>query len=297
MFELVVEKDTKGGLVGKLGTYTIFIPASQIKEKYVHDLAHYIGKTLRLVVLEINDETKRIVASQKKVLEEEKKEREEMFWANVVPGVVVNGKVKGISKFGAFVSIDGFDCLVHISDISWAKFKSAEEILKVGKKYDFVVLKADREKGKVSLGYKQLQKHPFELAAENHPIGSIANGKITSIMPFGLFVEIDPGVEGLVHVSEASRHFVKDLNEAFKLGDEVDVKVLAIEPLDRKITLSIKACLPEEEAEERPAKEFKDSKPRRSKTRGDDFKSDNEWSETDANNPFADLADLIKNNK
>lgn len=296
IFELVVDKETKGGLIGKLGTYTVFIPASQIKEKYVHDLAHYVGKTLRLVVIEINDETKRIVATQKKVLEEERKLREETFWVNVVPGVVINGKVKGVSKFGAFVSVDGFDCLVHISDISWAKFKSIEDVLKLGKKYDFVVLKADREKGKVSLGYKQLQKHPFDIAAETHPAGSTATGKVTSIMPFGLFVEIEPGVEGLVHVSEASRHFVKDLNEAFKVGDEVEVKVLGIDLNDRKITLSIKACLPEEPETEK-SQDRKDAKPRGDrKKRDDSSKADTEWSESDANNPFADLADLLKSN-
>ena len=294
LFELVVEKETKGGLIGKLGTYTVFIPASQIKEKYVHDLAHYVAKTLRLVVIEINDETKRIVATQKKVLEEEKKLREETFWANVVPGVVVNGKVKGISKFGAFVSVDGFDCLVHISDIAWTKFKSIEDIIKVGKKYDFVVLKADQEKGKVSLGYKQLQKHPFDVAIETYPVGSVVSGKVTSIMPFGLFVEIVSGVEGLVHVSEASRQFVKDLNESFKIGDEVEVKLLGVDAADRKITLSIKACLPEDPDSEKPQQfDKKESKPRASRKR-EESKSDTEWSETDANNPFADLADLLK---
>lgn len=286
-----VAKKKGGGLLGKLGTYTVFIPASQIKERYVSDLKPYVGKTLRLERLEINDEKKRIVASQKVIIERERKEREEIFWANVVPGVIVNGKVKSISKFGAFVSVDGYDCLVHISDISWVKFKSIEDILKVGKKYDFVVLKADREKGKVSLGYKQLQKHPFDVAIENHPVGSTFTGKITSIMPFGAFVEVEPGVEGLVHVSEASNTYVKNINDIYKVGDEVEVKVLAVDSEAKKITLSAKACMPELAPEERaPRGEKKESKPRAPRKRDAEKESgEAEWSEDAGNNPFADL--------
>ncbi|MBQ7227355.1 MAG: bifunctional 4-hydroxy-3-methylbut-2-enyl diphosphate reductase/30S ribosomal protein S1 [Clostridia bacterium] len=290
VFELVVERDTKGGLLGKLGTYTVFVPASQIKEKYVHDLKPFIGKTLRLTQLEIDDAKRRIVASQKVILERERKEREEIFWANVIPGVIVNGKVKGISKFGAFVSVDGYDCLVHISDIAWTKFKSIEEILKPGKKYDFVVLKADREKGKVSLGYKQLQKHPFDAAIEEHPVGSEVVGKVTSIMPFGAFVEVATGVEGLVHVSEASNTFVKNINDVYKVGDEVKVKILAIDPEAKKITLSAKACMPELPEEEKAVKaEKKESKPRAPRKKEVVKEEDSEWSEDAGNNPFADL--------
>lgn len=288
IFELVVERDTKGGLLGHLGTYTVFVPASQIKEKYVRDLKPYVGKTLRLTQLEINDDKHRIVASQKVILERERKEKEDIFWTNVVPGVIVNGKVKGISKFGAFVSVDGFDCLVHISDISWTKFKSIEDILHVGKKYDFVVLKADREKGKVSLGYKQLQKHPFDIAVEKHPVGSVFTGKITSIMSFGAFVEIEPGVEGLVHVSEASNTYVKNIEDIYKVGDEIQVKVLAIDSEQKKFTLSARACMPELPAEEKKS-EKKDSKPRAPRKKDAEKDADAEWSEDAGNNPFADL--------
>ena len=286
-----VAKKKGGGLLGKLGTYTVFIPASQIKERYVSDLKPYVGKTLRLERLEINDEKKRIVASQKVILERERKEREEIFWTNVVPGVIVNGKVKSISKFGAFVSVDGYDCLVHISDVSWVKFKSIEDVLKVGKKYDFVVLKADREKGKVSLGYKQLQKHPFDVAIENHPVGSTFTGKITSIMPFGAFVEVEPGVEGLVHVSEASNTYVNNINDIYKVGDEIEVKVLAVDSEAKKITLSAKACMPELAPEERaPKADRKDSKPRAPRKREQERETgEAEWSEDAGNNPFADL--------
>ncbi len=293
-FSCEVERDTKGGLLGKLGTYTVFVPASQIKERYVTDLKSYLNKKLRLKAIDIDDDKHRIVASQKVILEKERKEREEIFWNSVVPGVIVNGKVKNVASFGVFVSVDGFDCLVRMADISWAKFKSPEDILQKGKKYDFVVLSADREKGKVSLGYKQLQKHPFELAVEQHPVGSTFVGKISSILPFGAFVEIIPGVEGLIHVSEASNTYVKNLNDVFKPGDEVEVKVMNIDSDSKKFTLSAKACMPElpkEEQAERPAKsEKKESKQPKAPRKKEEAKDDStEWREDEDNNIFADL--------
>ena len=137
--------------------------------------------------------------------------------------------MKRATNFGAFVSVDGIDCLAHIVDLSWTHIKSVEDVLKIGETYDFVVLSADREKNKVSLGYKQLQPHPFVKAMENHPVGSVTKGKVVSVLPFGAFVEIERGIEGLVHVSEVAHNFVKNINEVVKVGDEVEVKVLGID--------------------------------------------------------------------
>lgn len=298
VFELGGTRVIKGGLLGHMGTYSVFIPASQLKERgnYVKDLKIFEGKKLRLTAIEIDDEKHEIVASQRKVLEEERKEKEDIFWENVQPNVVVNGVVKRATNFGAFVSVDGIDCLAHIVDLSWTHIKSVEDVLKIGQSYDFLVLSADREKGRVSLGYKQLQQHPFTAAMEKHPIGSIVKGKVVSILPFGAFVEIEPGIEGLVHVSEAAHSFVKNINEVLKVGDEVDVKILNIDEANKKITLSIKACqdAPAEAVSERPARssdgDYKSEKraPRKSKAEktADD---NNEWSEDTSNNPFADL--------
>lgn len=296
VFEMTVRRDTKGGLLGKIGTYTIFVPASLIKEKgsYVKDLKVYVGKTLRLSALEIDDEKHKIVASQQAVLQAERKEREEIFWSNVQPGVVVSGVVKRITDFGAFVSVDGFDCLAHIVDLSWTHINKADDVLQIGKTYDFLVLKVDQEKNRVSLGYKQLQKHPFVEAMEKHPVGSVVKGKVTSIVPFGAFVEVEPGVEGLVHVSEAARNFVKNMNEIVKVGDEVDVMIMNFDEERKKITLSMKACLPEE-AVDAPApaveqEEKKSTKARAPKTAAPAAGVERkEWSEGAENNPFADL--------
>lgn len=246
IFTMVVKKDIKGGLIGSLGTYRVFVPASQVRLKFVPDLKKFVGKTLRLRALDIDDIGRRIVASQRVILEEEKAEKDkkaEIFWENVKPDVVVAGEVKRICSYGAFVSVDGIDCLAHIDHLSYTHIDSPDEVLEIGKTYDFLVLKADREKQRVSLGYRELQPHPFEKCMEKHPVGSIVQGKLTSVLPYGAFVEIEPGVEGLVHVSEAAATYVKDIAEVLHTGDIVTVKVLAYDEAHRKTTLSIRACL------------------------------------------------------
>lgn len=297
VFELKVTKDTKGGLLSKIGTYTIFVPSSLIREKgsYVRNLADYVGKTLRVVAIEIDDDKHKIVASAQAVLMAERAEREEIFWTHVQPNVVVSGVVKRVTDFGAFVSVDGFDCLAHIADLSWNHIKKVEDVLEIGKTYDFLVLKVDREKSRVSLGYKQLQKHPFMACMEDHPIGSVVHGKVTSVVPFGAFVEIAPGIEGLVHVSEAAHNFVKNIADVVKVGDEVDVMVMNYDEARKKITLSMKACLPDEAPVAAERKEEKRSK-RAPRANADGESS--EWSEEMSNNPFADLLkDIDVNDK
>ena len=296
-FTIKVDKEVKGGLLTKLGTYTVFIPASQVKERFIKDLKPFVGKEMVVCALEIDDGKHKIVASHRKVVEAERKAKEEIFWSNVVPNVVVSGVVKRTTNFGAFVSVDGFDCLAHIVDLSWTHIKTVDEVLEVGKTYEFLVLSADREKNKVSLGYKQLQPHPFVACMEKHPIGSKTTGKVVSVVNFGAFVEIEPRIEGLVHVSEVSRTFVKDINEVVKVGDEVEVQVVSYDESNRKINLSIKACLPEEEkpvveeVTEQPESEEAPKKVRKTKAKKVDEvdEESKEWSEETINNPFADL--------
>lgn len=289
-FEIKIDKNVEKGLTARLGTYNIFIPASQVEERFVRDLAKYVGKKLVVTALEIDDAKHKIVASHRKVAEAERKAKEDIFWANVVPNMIVSGVVKRTTAFGAFVSVNGFDCLAHIVDLSWTHIKNVEEVLTVGQSYEFVVLSADREKNRVSLGYKQLQPHPFVACMEKHPVGSVTKGKVVSIVPFGVFVEIEPHIEGLVHVSEVAHTFVKDINEVVKVGDEVEVKVLNYDEANRKINLSIKACLPEEEkpAHTEDEGEKKSRKPRAKQEKRDD-EGEKEWSEEVSNNPFADL--------
>lgn len=267
-FKLKITSVTKGGLLGKLGSYTIFVPASQIRMGFVKNLEDYVGKELRLRMLPPKEEEggrkpnpKRIVASQRVILEEEKAQREDEFWANVVPGAVVEGKVKRFAQkdgkyFGIFVSVFNKDCLLHISDLSWTKVEDPSEVLKLNETYNFLVLKADREADKVSLGYKQLQKTPYQLAAEKYHVGDVVKGTVARIKDFGAFISLEPGIDGLVHVSEISHNYIKSAADALKVGDEVEAKIINFDK--DKITLSIKACQ-EPEVQEVAEKEESDA--------------------------------------
>lgn len=271
-FSLKMTEVVKGGLRGKLGGYTIFVPASQIKIGYVKNLEDYKDKTLRLTIMppkakevaegaeEVQEnkpqqedkpqkKSRYLFASQRMILEKEKKEKEDAFWESIHVHDIVVGKVKRFTAFGAFVNVRGFDCLAHISELSWNKITDPASVLKIGESYDFVVLKMDRETGKISLGYKQLQKKPYEIAAEQFPVGTVIKGKVERIFPYGAFVSITEGVDGLVHVSQISHNWIKDANEALKVGDEVDAKIIGFE--DNRITLSIKELLPVPEASEK----------------------------------------------
>ena len=265
-FSLTMTEVVKGGLRGRLGQYTIFVPASQIRMGYVSNLEDYKGKTLRLTLMppkekentvaegEENAEatedkpqkkSRYLFASQRIILEREKKEKEDLFWNNIHVHDIVTGKVKRFTQFGAFVNVRGFDCLAHISELSWNKITDPSTVLTIGESYDFVVLKMDRETGKISLGYKQLQKKPYEVAAEKFPVGTVIKGKVERIFPYGAFVSIDDGVDGLVHVSQISHNWIKDANEALTVGQEVEAKIIGFD--DNRITLSIKELLPEPE--------------------------------------------------
>ncbi|MBR2377361.1 MAG: bifunctional 4-hydroxy-3-methylbut-2-enyl diphosphate reductase/30S ribosomal protein S1 [Clostridia bacterium] len=260
----------KGGLVGKYECFDVFVPAREIKIGFVSDLAKYTGKTLRVKPLKVEytPRKKEIVASQKVILEAEKAQRdaekaakEEAFFSSIALNDVVTGTVARFAAFGAFVVVNGFDCLAHISDLSWTNVKNPSEVLELGKSYDFVVLKIDQENKKVSIGYKQLQPKPWELVSEKYAVGDVITGKVVRIVDFGAFVEVEKGIDGLVHVSQISHEFLENPASALKVGDEVSAKILAIIPEKEKMNLSIKALIeaPKKEVveEEKPKKEKK----------------------------------------
>ena len=246
-FDLVMNKAVKGGLLSKLGSYTVFVPASHIRNGFVKDLNQYVGKKLRLIALEdgIDDNKKKIVASQKALLEREKKEKEDNFWNNIEVGEIVDGKVLRFASFGAFVSVRDMDCLAHLSDLSWNPIKEPSEVLELNRTYEFVVLKLDRETNRVSIGYKQLQPHPWQVAAEKYTPGTVVKGKVARILPFGAFVELGDGIDGLLHISNISWDWLSDINQVVKIGDEVEVMVMDFDLENRRITLSRKALIPE----------------------------------------------------
>ncbi len=329
-FSLVMTEVVKGGLRGKLGQYTIFVPQSQIRSGFVSKLEDYKGKTLRLTLMppkavknaEGEDaqedkpakKSRYLFASQRMILEREKKEKEDLFWNNIHVHDIVTGKVKRFTQFGAFVNVRGFDCLAHISELSWNKVTDPATVLTIGESYDFVVLKMDRETGKISLGFKQLQKKPYELAAEKFPVGTIIKGKVERIFPYGAFVSIDNGVDGLVHVSQICHNWIKDANEALTVGQDVEAKIIGFD--DNRITLSIKELLPvpeeasapvetveENNDEEKAAKrasrvkkfEQKVSDGEQKRERRNTKKESNEPKEWVSGTSSATLGDLFKN--
>ena len=313
IFEVVVDGTNKGGLTAKYGSYNVFIPSSQIRIGFVKDLEKYVGKTLRLKAekVESQERRKQIVASQRVILEAERAERdalraekEEAFFANVHEGDVVKGKVVRFASFGAFVEVDGFDCLAHITDLVWTGIKAPAEVFEIGNEYDFKVLKVDYEKKKVSIGYKQLQPRPWENVPGKYAVGDVIEGKVVRIVEFGVFVELEPGIDGLVHISQISHEWLEKPTESLKVGQMVNAKIIAIDYDKEKITLSIKAAMPAPEApakprREKPAGEQEEGeekpkrRPRREKPAEDDGEM-HEWKESDFGG--ASIAELINKN-
>ena len=242
-FDIPCTGYNKGGLTGELGSYTVFVPAREIRSGYVKELEKYVGKKLRLKMLEIKTERrKEIIASQRVIIEEEKAAREAAkaakeaeFFANIHVDDIVEGKVERVTSFGAFVSVNGFDCLAHISDLSWTGVKAVTDVLEIGKKYQFKVLKIDTEAKKVSIGYKQLQPQPWDLAADKYAEGDVIHGKVVRIVPFGAFIEVEKGIDGLVHVSQISHEFLENPTTALTIGEEIDAKILKLDCAEKKM--------------------------------------------------------------
>ncbi len=301
-FSITCTGYNKGGLVGNMGTYQVFVPAKEIRPGYVKDLSKYEGKTLRLRALEIKKDSRRkeIIASQRVILQEEKDAREaakaakeEAFFSSINVGDIVEGKVERVRDFGAFVSVNGFDCLAHISDLSWTGIKNVTDVLEIGKTYKFLVLKVDKENKKVSIGYKQLQPQPWDLAAEKYAVGDIVHGKVVRLVDFGAFVEVEKGIDGLVHISQISNERIESAASVLHVGEEVDAKIVALDPAGKKMNLSIKALLPEAERKPRAPREDGEERPARRRAPRKDDGEMSSWSE--GASVSTSLADILAN--
>lgn len=259
IFEAVVEATNKGGLIAKYGSYQVFVPSSQIKLGFVKDLDKYVGKTLRLKAEKVENRgrNRQIVASQKVILLAEKEERDAIkaqkeaeFFDSIQEGDVVLGTPVRFAPFGAFINVNGFDCLAHISDLAWSGCKECSDVLELNKQYEFIILKIDLENKKVSVGYKQLQPKPWDLVSEKYAVGDVVNGKVVRIVKFGAFVEIEKGVDALVHISQIANTRIENAESVLEVGQEIQAKILAIDVEKEKMNLSIKALLPVEEVPE-----------------------------------------------
>ena len=239
----VVSK-TKGGLIADVGGLETFLPGSQIDIKPIIDYDSYVGKTMELKVVKINEVIKNAVVSHKALIESDLAEQREAIIAGLEKGQVLEGIVKNITDFGAFMDLGGVDGLLYITDISWGRINHPNEVLELNQKLNVVVLDFDEDKKRISLGLKQLQAHPWEVLGEEVVEGSTVKGKIVNIEDYGAFLEIIPGVEGLIHVSEVTwSNQPVNAREFFFLGQEFDAKVVTIDREERKMSLSIKQLL------------------------------------------------------
>ena len=234
----------KGGMVVDLNGVQAFLPGSQIDVRPVKDFDRFIDTDLDLRVVKFNEFRKNIVVSHKAILEESLAEKRDELFLNLEVGKVVEGRVKNITDFGVFVDLGGIDGLLHITDLSWGRINHPSELIGMDDTLNVKIIDFDKEKKRVSLGLKQLTPHPWVNVADQYPEGAKVNGKVVSMTNYGAFIEIEPGVEGLVHVSEMSwtRH-VKNPSEIYSLGDEVEAVVLSIDSDEHKISLGAKQLL------------------------------------------------------
>jgi small subunit ribosomal protein S1 len=229
----------KGGLILDLGVRG-FLPASLVDIRRVQDLDEFLGQELRAKVIELNRSRNNVVLSRRAVLEEERKDQRQRILDKLNPGDVVEGQISNIVDFGAFVDLDGMDGLIHISELSWSHVNHPSEVLEIGQTVNVKVLDIDRERQRISLGLKQTQADPWQQVLEAYKEGDVVDGKVTKVVTFGAFVEILPGVEGLVHISELAQHHVENPREVVSQGQDVKVLILEVDAERRRLSLSMK---------------------------------------------------------
>ncbi|CAM3756163.1 30S ribosomal protein S1 [Alicyclobacillus pomorum] len=238
-FDVTVHDVVKGGLVTDVGVRG-FIPASLVDRQFVEDLNEYKGKTIRVRVVEIDPENNKLILSRKAVLDEEHEQEVQQKIAALQPGSTVEGTVQRLTNFGAFVDVGGVDGLVHISELAWHHVTDPAEVVKPGDKVMVRILSVDPEAGRISLSIKDAAPSPWEQYAHEFQPGDIVTGKVVRLVDFGAFVELRPGLEGLVHVSQISHQHVATPSDVLEEGQEVRVKILSVEPERKRISLSIK---------------------------------------------------------
>ena len=239
----------KGGLIAVVNGVRVFIPSSQVSNRFIEDLSVFKGQELEFNIIEMDRVKRRIIGGRKDLVEKEIAAKKAALFETIAVGSKIAGTVSRLTDFGAFVDLGGVDGLIHISEMSWGRISNPREVLKEGQEVEVFVLDVDKEKGKISLSLKDADKNPWKLAADKYAVGSIVEGKVVRMVPFGAFVELEPGVDGLVHISQiANKHVVKPEDE-LKVGEIINVKVLEVNSDQKKISLSKRqADAPVEEA-------------------------------------------------
>ncbi len=261
--EGTVREVVKGGLLVDIGVRA-FLPASLVDRGYVEDLSKYLGQVISSRVIEMNRARKKVILSRKAVLEEDFAKLRQELLTNLEEGQVVKGVVRRLTQFGAFVDIGGVDGLLHISEMSWHRINHPSEVVKVGDEIEVMVLKIDRDNEKISLGLKQVLPNPWDTVDQKYPVGSVVPAKVVRLAPFGAFVQLEPGVEGLVHISHLAERHVAKPDEVVSEGEEVNVKVLSVDPAEKRIRLSIR-----EVSREKQEREYRDYNHKKTEDTGD----------------------------
>lgn len=261
--DVQVVRKVNGGVIANYKEVSGFIPLSQLSDRFVEDAAEFVGQTLTVKVSRVDPRRGKAVFSHKAHLNDERQKALKQIWENIHVDDIVEGTVMRFTDYGAFVDIGGIDGLLHISEISWGKLKHPQEVLSIGQKISVKILSMNAEKGKISLGLKQTTPEPWSVIDENYHVGEVVKGKVVQIKEYGCFVELEPGLDGLVHISEVRHRRVGNINEELSIGDHVDAKILEIDKDRRRISLSIKETLDDndeplikaEEPAEEPAAE------------------------------------------
>ena len=244
--DAVAKEAVKGGLLCEVEGIRTFVPASQLSSRYVDKIDQFVGQEMKLKIIELDSAKKRIVASRKAVIEAEAAAKKAEVWAKLEKDAIVTGIVRRLTDFGAFVDVGGVDGLVHVTNLSWGRVAHPSEVVKVGDEIEVKILDLDPEKERISLSRKATMPRPWAVAEEKYAVGSIVEGKVVRITTFGAFVELESGLDGLVHISQCALTRIEKVEDALKVGDIVRVKVLDVDTEKKRISLSVRAVLEDE---------------------------------------------------
>ncbi|MBI6875509.1 30S ribosomal protein S1 [Clostridium aciditolerans] len=249
-FEVTVKEVVKGGVITYAKGIRAFIPASQLSVSYVKDLNEFIGRVLTVKVIELDRTKEKIVLSRREVESAELEVKKRGLWSEIKPGEKRTGVVSRLTKFGAFVDLGGVDGLIHLSELSWKRVKNPSEVVSIGDKVEVYVLDVDKENNRISLALKDVSEDPWNNVQDKYKVGSVVDGTVSKFLNFGAFVEIEPGLEGLVHLSEISEERILKPSDVLNIGNKVRVKILDIDPKAKRMSLSIK------DSAEKPKEDF-----------------------------------------
>ncbi len=239
--EVTIKEVVKGGAVAYIKGIRAFIPASQLSVNYVEDLNSFTGQTMMVKVIEVNKEKKSVILSRKQIESDEREVIQKQLWDKLSVGDILDGEVKRLESFGAFIDIGGLDGLAHVSALSWQRVKHPSEVVSVGDKVEVEVLDVDKKKQRLSLKVLNAQENPWNQVEDKYNVDDVINGTVVRLTDFGAFIKLDSGIEGLVHISEICNSHINHPKDELEVGQEVKVRIMAIKPSEQRMSLSIKA--------------------------------------------------------